>query len=89
MSCFEILQQQHYCLNTVVGASNKGLTSPNHKCFPKIEFPFSAKVHLFLKQCLHYLQLTQFDGTSTKPFKLALAERFGEGTTKLIQLKIV
>ena len=28
----------------------------------------NVKVHTFLKQCLHDLQLTQFGGTFTKPF---------------------
>ena len=29
---------------------------------------YLTKVHSFLKQCLHDLQLTQFGGTFTKPF---------------------
>ena len=33
-----------------------------------------VKVHLFLKQCLRDLQLTQFGGTFYKPFKLTSAD---------------
>ena len=52
-------------------------------------FTLSTKVHSFLKQCLHDLQLTQLGGTFTRPFKLISAEKFGESTTKLGQLKVV
>ena len=34
----------------------------------------NGKVHLFLKQYMHDLQLTQFIGNCIKPFKLTLAD---------------
>ena len=49
----------------------------------------NPKVHSFLKQCLHDLQLAQFGSTFTKPFKLISAEKFGEIATKWSQVKIV
>ena len=43
---------------------------------------------MFLDQCLHNLQLSQFGGTFTKPVSCGKLERFGENTIKLMQMKI-
>ena len=48
----------------------------------------SVKVHLFLKQCLNNIQLIQFGGTFTKPFKLKPQLTSAKSTIKGSQLNI-